>query len=198
MQFYCDGVFYGFSIQDIQRSPVIAAWLQHELQYGKLQRRYCREWFSYLSNGNIQISDDQLAAPIDFSIRYRKNLTSQIAERLWAKIKHDDLCAASYQFEPKEIWSAASNPNPNFIFLNLNKKRQITKTEIENLTDDSFLFLLRQYIARFDYQAFPAEATDIFTLMKQNKSLAIGKCLLKNMKRVPLSRKEPVDIFLYN
>lgn len=46
-QFYCDGEMPGFSLSDVKRSPKTLAWLDHEISYGELQRRYARLWFSF-------------------------------------------------------------------------------------------------------------------------------------------------------
>jgi hypothetical protein len=48
-KFYCDGQMHGFSKSDINKSPQLSSWLEHELTYGEQQRKYSRMWISHLS-----------------------------------------------------------------------------------------------------------------------------------------------------
>jgi len=57
---------------------------------------------------------------------------------------------------------------------------------------------MRQYVARFDRDAFPAEALGVFSLIRQERDFAIGERLLRGVKRLPVTREEPRDLFLYN
>ena len=63
---------------------------------------------------------------------------------------------------------------------------------------EAFEFLLRQYVARYDYELFPAEALGVFTLMREGQDLSIGDRLLGGMARLPQGAAEPRDLFLYN
>jgi hypothetical protein len=38
----------------------------------------------------------------------------------------------------------------------------------------------------------------VFSLMREERDLAIGERLLKGIKQLPLGRAEPRDLFLYN
>lgn len=197
-RFYCDGVFRGFAARDLHVSPAVDAWLSHELRYGKLQRQYCRQWFAYLSRDSVQLSDAQLAAPVDCRASWQKKLMAQIAERLWAKVKCKEICTAENGFDPDTAWSACPDKQPDFRFINFNRQGSLPPDSVAEMPDESFEYLMRQYIARFDYGAFPPEALGVFTLIRKERDFSIGRRLLKGVKRLPVGRAEPRDIFLYN
>jgi hypothetical protein len=197
-RFYCDGVFRGFDIRDLQHSPAIQAWLTHELTYGRLQRRYCREWFAYLSAEDIQLSPEQLDGAIDDTAGWKKPLVAALGEQLWSKVKRNEMCSPGAHLDPKEVWKAPQRRSPDFRFLNLNRCDPVSKNSAKALSEDAFDFLMRQYVARFDRGAFPAEALGVFSLIRQERDFAIGERLLRGIKRLPVAREEPRDLFLYN
>jgi len=197
-RFYCDGVFRGFDIGDFQRSPAIESWLTHELTYGRLQRRYCREWFAYLAAEDLRLSPEQLDGPIDDTARWKKALVAALGERLWRKVKHNEMCSPGVRLDPKEVWKAPRRRAPDFRFLNLNRCDPVSAAAAKSLSDDAFDFLMRQYVARFDRDAFPAEALGVFSLIRQERDFAIGERLLRGVRRLPVTREEPRDLFLYN
>jgi hypothetical protein len=198
-RFYCDGVFVGFAIEDLHASPAIDAWVTHELTYGRLQRRYCRQWFAYLSPDDLRLTDAQLDAPVAYGAKWQKRLTSKLAERLWAKVKGGDMCTSATQFQPGATWSAPLQREPDFRFVNLNRcSATLPPAMLNAMAEDSFEYLLRQYVVRFDYEAFPAEALGVFDLIREERDFSIGDRLLKDMKRLPVMAAEPRDLFFYN
>lgn len=197
-RFYCDGIFVGFGARDLRASPAIEAWLTHELRYGELQRRYCRQWFSYLARDEIRLTEAQLDAPIAHDAAWQKRLIDQIGERLWAKVKGNDLCAAAGRLDPGRTWSAPTRRAPDFRFVNVNRCGRLDATAVKTMPDASFEYLLRQYMARFDYAAFPAAALGVFGLIRDERDFSIGERLLKGIRRVPVAAGEPRDLFFYN
>jgi hypothetical protein len=197
-RFYCDGVFVGFDADDLAASPAIDAWITHELRYGQLQRRYCREWFGYLAGECLALDAAQFDAPLSFDVAWRKRLTRDLAERLWAKVKQGDLCTAPAAGDLDEAWSASPARAADFRFLNLNRCGPVSPDAVKAMGEDAFEFLLRQYAVRFDYDAFPDEAIGVFSLIRTERDFAVGDRLLKDMKRHPVAADEPRDLFLYN
>ena len=197
-RFYCDGVFKGFDIDDVQASPAIESWITHELNYGQLQRRYCRQWFAYLSRDDLTLEDAALAAPVAYGAPWQKRLVAEIAERLWAKVKHGEPCLPDARFDPDDTWAAPARRPADFRFLNLNRCAMVPAAAVKAMPDDSFDHLLRQYAARFDFEAFPEEALGIFDLIRQERDFAIGDRFLADLKRLPVAAAEPRDLFLYN
>jgi hypothetical protein len=197
-RFYCDGVFVGFGVRDVRSSPVIDAWITHELRYGRLQRRYCRQWFAYLSEDDLQLTPSQLDAPVACDAAWQTRLAAEIGERLWAKVKQGEMCAPEARPDPERAWAAPLQRQSDFHFLNLNRCGAPSAECVKALPDDSFEYLLRQYVARFDYEAFPKEALGVFTLIREERDFAVGNRLLKDLKRLPVTRAEPRTLFLYN
>src|SRR5919106_1328808 len=184
-RFYCDGVFVGFDAADLQQSPALHNWILHELTYGRLQRRYCRQWFAYLAADDLRLSDKRLDAPIACDEAWKQRLVGEIGERLWAKVKKGEMCAAGLRLDPERSWKAPVKRAPDFRFINLNRCEAVSPAAVKSMPKEAFEFLLRQYIARFDYEAFPAEALGVFNLMREEQDLSIGERLLRGIKRLP-------------
>ena len=197
-RFYCDGVFVGFDVRDLELSPALHNWIVHELTYGRLQRRYCRQWFAYLATDDIRLSDERLDAPIACDEPWKQRLVVEIGDRLWAKVKQGEICAAGPRLDPERSWKAPIERAPDFRFLNLNRCEPVSPAAVKSMPKEAFEFLLRQYIARFDYEAFPAEALGVFSLMREEQDLSIGHRLLRGIERLPETAAEPRDLFLYN
>ena len=66
------------------------------------------------------------------------------------------------------------------------------------LPEESFEYLLRQYVVRFDLDSFPDEAIGVFSLIRDERDFAIGDRLLKGIPRLPVAPEEPRDLFLYS
>ncbi|MGZ8346746.1 MAG: hypothetical protein ACXWUP_06505 [Allosphingosinicella sp.] len=197
-RFYCDGAFPGFSIGDMESSPQIWRWLDHELGYGEVQRRYCREWFSYLSGDAVVIEESQLAVPVQGNRDRQDRVAQQIGELLWSKVKQDDPCHPGTGFDPDALWQPPAAPPRRYQFVNLNRDGLPDKEAAAALSASSFRYLLHQYIAGFDHAAFPDDAVPLLAQMYEERNLEVGRCLLKDMRRMPVSADEPLSLFLYN
>lgn len=197
-RFYCDGVFVGFDSADLAASPALQAWITHELRYGQLQRRYCREWFAYLADDPPGSGPQWTEAAIDYEVPWRKRLTRSLAERLWAKVKRNEMCPPPAPAAQSSSWTAPPHRAPDFRFINLNRAGLPPADLVKALPEDGFEFLLRQYAARFDFDAFPEEAIGVFSLIRTERDFAIGERLLRDMPRLPIDAEEPRDLFLYN
>lgn len=197
-RFYCDGIFIGFSADDLTLSPAIASWITHELRYGQLQRRYCRQWFAYLAVDDIRLTEIQLDAPVDHGASWKRRLVSEIGDRLWAKVKHDDASEPGMIFDREDTWRAPPDRGPDFRFVNLNRCDPPSATAVKAMSDESFEYLLRQYVARFDFEAFPEEALEVFTQIRETRDFSIGEDRLRGVSRLAVAAAEPRDLFFYN
>jgi len=198
VKFYCDGIFNGFDAEDLLRSPVIHRWLDHELTYGKMQRRYCREWFSFLGEPKIGAAKSQLDRPIDYHKEPYDRLIDHIGELLWDKVNNGHIHSCKSAFDPAKIWQPIQNRKAKYQFLNLNKIGLPTAKQARQLTDESFNYLIGQFVGQFDYALFPKEAIPIFDLMLERKDFALGLSLFDSFKRVDCDDREPANLFLYN
>jgi hypothetical protein len=197
-RFYCSGQFPGFSAEDMQLSPVLRAWLMHELRYGKLQREYCREWFAYLSGGRVRLSPKQLSRPVAHDSPKHEHLLREIGALLWAKVKQDDSADSGFRFDPGRLWSSRGSRDLRFQFLNLNSVGLPSASRRGRLSSRSSVYLIHQYISRLDYAAFPKDGHAIFDLIYRNGDLGLAESLLGEFPRVAAGSCEPRDIFLYN
>ena len=198
-RFYCDGVFHGFSAGDMERSPALRRWLIHELSYGELQRRYCREWFAWLSDGAVRLKEKDLGRPVRGSRARQRRLAAEIGARLWAKVKQDDPCESAFRFDPAALWRPSDGGPRHYQFVNVNRDGLPDRETAAALPAVSFRHLLHQYIAGFDHAAFPDEAVPLLSLMYEERNLEVGRCLLDGFARVPTAPvEEPLSMFLYN
>jgi hypothetical protein len=196
--FYCTGSFPGFSAEDMQLSPSLRGWLVHELEYGKLQRQYCREWFSYLSGGRIRLSPSRLGRALSDASPKHEALMRELGALLWAKVKNGDTADSGFRFDPDRVWSAGAPREMRFQFLNLNQVGLPNTRRLAKISGRSATFLIHQYIAQLDYGAFPKDGMPFFDLVYRRGDLALAESLLRGFQRVERGECEPRDIFLYN
>lgn len=197
-RFYCSGQFPGFSAEDMQLSPVLRGWLMHELEYGQLQREYCREWFAYLAGGRVRFSPKQLGRPVAHDGPKRERLMREIGALLWAKVKQGDLADSGFRFDPDRLWTSSGSRELRFQFLNLNRVGLPSAARRARLSGRSETYLIHQYISRLDYAAFPGDGHAIFDLIYRRGDLALAESLLGTFPKVEAGPCEPRDIFLYN
>ena len=95
VEIYCGGTFPGCDPDALRQSPLVLEWVHKELQYGRLQREYSRLWFSYLLGRRLDESSARLRRPCDHTRPWQIELARDVAERLWAKVKHGELAAFS-------------------------------------------------------------------------------------------------------
>jgi hypothetical protein len=197
-RFYCSGRFPGFTASDMQLSPVLRQWLLHELEYGRLQRRYCREWFAYLSNGKVRVSGTALDRPVDRDSARHAHLIHALSERLWALVKQGDAADSGFRFDPERLWSADLARTPMFQFRNLNAVEAPSAAQIARMTPRSRTYLMHQFIGQLDYGQFPEDARPVFEFLTRKGDLSLARSLLEPFPRIQPAAAEPRDLFLYN
>ncbi|WP_155295320.1 hypothetical protein [Chromobacterium violaceum] len=106
--FYCTGEWVGLSLKDLNDSPILASWIEHELRYGKKQRKYIREYLSY-ANG-IEVTHS-LDSPIPCHHNWQRDLINNMAYALWDFVKN-----GNNQSRPLDIpfWKWKKPPLENF------------------------------------------------------------------------------------
>jgi hypothetical protein len=149
-KFYCSGEFVGFAASDLLHSPLLMAWLQKEVVYGKTQRENARLWFAYLSADAIEIEQRSAGAPIDTSSPARAELMREVGAALWSKVKHDDMLElAQGDVEPP---ASPERRRPDFRFHNANCVED--EVLLAHGHGPDFESLVSQVVARHDFAAF--------------------------------------------
>ncbi|HWB78146.1 MAG TPA: hypothetical protein VG755_24445 [Nannocystaceae bacterium] len=142
-RFYCDGVWSGFSASDLQCSPLLMTWLNHELRYGERQRVITRSWLRHLSREHVLVAPS-LAAPVRCDEPWQRALAAAITELLWAKIKHDELERLPRLVDPEDAWRAPPHKQREFQFINAN----VVAGGFDGLGDESAAHLAFQLVSR--------------------------------------------------
>jgi hypothetical protein len=195
-RFYMDGVFKGFSGQDLRRSPLTLKWISHEVLYGELQRKYTRQWMAYL--GQIEIDESTSHAKIDIDKPWKKNLIKDLASLLWEKVKFD-----KFEFFPKiadseSAWEMPKNfKRIDFRFFNVNSLgsdfwRKLKKIEVLGKSED---FLICQILSKYKFAELDSEKIKILKTLRQNHDLDAIRFLMQNHEPL-IPRSEIKDLFL--
>ena len=87
LQFYCDGSLHGISSSFLSKSSITKEWVAHELVYGELQRKYVRDWFSFLS-GKVCPWSAKVVLPRN---KWQDDLATFVGNRLWRLIHKGEL-----------------------------------------------------------------------------------------------------------
>lgn len=199
--FYCTGEFGGFDVQDMKNSPILKLWLNHELTYGASQRRYTREWFSYLSNDKVKVPKDQLDKPIKINKPWQKKIIKTIAGLLWNKVKHG--IDVQLKTPSKKRWSRNRRLVRDFRFTNINaiKKSDLEKIMKDGINSVEFDYFFAQYVSAYDFSKIPEEEFKILSYIKEKRDT---KSLLYFFEKNKISKiktkqsSEPIDLFFLN
>ena len=205
-RFYCDGVFPGYELDDLRKSPLTLKWIKNELEYGETQRKYARAWFSYLS-GVRNLGD----APVDYSAAWKTELIRHVGRLLWIKVKegpkeiHDEI--SCFRFDSSVVFESGGAGALDFRFRNVNRVRpeEAVKTILAGSHPKRNLrHFLYQYLSTFDYEAMdPEKIEQVLRLQKKRDFQAIEQ-LLKNERRVTIDStldfdiSEPDHLFILN
>jgi hypothetical protein len=200
-RFYCDGVFPGFALEDIQRSPMLLSWLRHELSYGETQREYARSWFSFLCAEPMNLSSQQLQAPISVSVPWRKKLIQDMGQILWDKVKNNHEPVRFPRFDPSKIWTGAKGKEPDFRFLNLNRQDPVKAAEAViqgRQVQRNFKHFFYQYVSGYDFASFDKELLKLFPFLLEKKDFGLIQHLFRDQKRIKSISGEPEHLFILN
>lgn len=195
-KFYCNGEFEGFSIDDMRRSPKLLTWLTHELRYGQNQRKYAREWFSYLAQEELSL--EELDREVSLLESWKKELTDQIAELLWKRVRWQ----RGKFFLPKPwsaYWKAPKKKKVDYRFLNLNS----LSGKLSPPSEADFDFYFYQEMIRRDFSHFPTDKMDWLESAKKKKDFRAIHGFFQTLPKVKISkqvkgapRREPRDLFV--
>ena len=202
-KFYCTGEFDGFSGEDLQRSPKLLSWLQHELTYGESQRLYIRQWLCHLSNGRVTMPYSELAKPLSIRKPWQKKLIKMLGELLWKKVKLNEPLHFRPKFPVSRAWRHAQKGTPDFRFTNLNTIDAIDETILRDSAriETNYPYFFAQWISAHDFSRFPKEELALLKYVAEKRDVTSLMYLFRknDVPRIPKTKAgEPVDIFLPN
>lgn len=195
-RFYCSGVLPGFDAHALRESPLVLRWLEHELHYSRLQRRYSRQWFAHLTGAVLASDLAALDGPVPSDAPWQRRLVAQVGAMLWDKVKNDalhELPALSHSLARER-----SRARPiDFRFTNLNALSSSAPRRAQTSTDpESERYLAYQTIARVDFGRCERRLKmELLSLTGDTSPATIAQ----RLKRSPKLRRrpdEPRHIFL--
>lgn len=197
-RFYCNGIFPGFTLEDLQRSPMTLSWIKHELEYGEKQREYARAWFSFLAKDPV--STGILHRPVDVSTPWREKLIKTLGKLLWRKIK-ENVVHHPAQIDSSRVFSRWTTKDLNFRFLNLNcfEPMEVSKKILAGKNiGRNFKYFFYQYVSSFDYDSFDPELIKLFPMLLKQRDFEQIQRLFRKQKRLKRIEDEPMDLFFIN
>ncbi|HYO53510.1 hypothetical protein [Archangium sp.] len=193
-RFYCSGVFKGFDVQDVRRSPRLLNWLSHELSYGAKQREYTREWLAFLAA--VEISDEprQLAAPVSLEEPWKQRLIHELGLVLFTKVKEDSdsgLVLRNRNTPPE----SPKDRLPDFRFVNANVV-PLTPEAAAHPKSLRYYVLQRIAATALDGVSEDTQRALLHALRREEYEAALR--LIEPAERVPPVGAEPRDLFVLN
>jgi hypothetical protein len=195
--FYCSGVFQGFDVRALRESPLVLRWLEHELRYSRLQRRYARQWFSYLSPDGLAVAEGELDAPLALDQDWKQRAIAGLATLLWDKVKND----TKHAFSPRpkrHPWRSPLDKPVDFRFVNLNwfaspEAARRASTSRDPASERHRLF---QTIGHVDFAACSAALRSVILPLARDSAFEALAELLRDKRRIGRRKGEPRDLFL--
>ncbi len=178
-EFYCSGVFPGFTLFSLKRSQKIRRWIEHELRYGETQRAYTRAWLHHLSGGRRAIPGRKLSAPVSTNGKWKKDLMQSLGESLWKKVKSGiDL---EFKSPESRVWRAPRSGIPNFRFTDVRKVKIRDRVRILDGPGliENFDGYFSQRVSAFDFDSFPEKLRHLLKPIQANQDLKGLETLLK-------------------
>lgn len=192
-RFYCSGVFQGFDVGDLRRSPRILRWLSHELSYGAKQREYTRLWLSYLALGESAYAPEQLAAPVSCEEPWKQQLIHDLGKVLFAKVKEGSESGLAL----RSLGAPPESPRartPDFRFVNAN----LTPLPPESAHPESLRYYALQRVSAVAFDSVsPADKWALAHAFEREEHEAALR-LIERAKHVPPTGAEPRDLFFPN
>lgn len=203
IQNYCRGDFSGFDLEKIKESPLVEEMVLHEVNYSHMQRLYSRRMISAFSaepdDFYLSTNADLLKKPVNFSEKWKQELTNKLADLLWKKISQP---TDSISFKPPEDHSSSfwKNKKSSFMYTNVNSlgDEEIAAVLADSdWSEDKYWFWI-QYISTFDLDQFSALETDKIRLALMIKSQEKLVDIFKHKQRLKIETCEPRSLFIPN
>jgi hypothetical protein len=198
-QFYCDGVFRGFGLSALKRSPRVLKWLKHELSYGMRQRQYIRLWLRHLSGGQLDYQRADLQAPIDSGASWKQQLMGEVAEALWDKVKNDRMNDDGAPIDPTAVWKAPAEMRPDFRFVNANMVDPGRLRGMDAWEDgaENLRYYLCQFVSGFDCGGVDPELKTALVSLTEHRDVRLVQRLFRGQPEIPAVSEWP-DLLILN
>jgi hypothetical protein len=196
-EFYCSGVFPGFDVDDLRRSPQLLRWLRHELNYGAIQRDLSRSWLAYMAGAPLATAASDVAIDIDTPARVR--LIDGMAERLWAKVKHGDASSSAIKppATPPRRTAPVDQP-PDFRFVNLARVPIERWSSMQPATEVNFNYFVYQYLGQLSRSTVPDGKLKHLRLVLQQRDMSLLLDLFDGLRLHSAFDDEPRDLMIAN
>ncbi len=199
MRTYLTGDFFGFSAFDLQRSPILIRWLNHELTYAEKQRSYTRTWLAHLSHQDLKLKPKNLKGHVSASAAWQKKMISDAAEILFAKVVHNKPTYLPALASENSEWSSRKNRKQiDYRFFNICSFGDDMWEQIEKHppTAESRDHLYLQILSRHQFETFKRPLLEKLRNGRTNYDLKSLRQMLKTAKRIS-SHGDPLpDIFM--
>ncbi|PTL80932.1 hypothetical protein DAT35_26750 [Vitiosangium sp. GDMCC 1.1324] len=193
-RFYCSGVFEGFDVRDLRRSPRLLKWLSHELSYGARQREYTRLWMSYLAAEEISYDPRELTAPVSIDAPWKQRLIHELGLVMFAKIKEDSDSGLSSRARNEPPESPRERP-PDFRFVNANVIPLMPEVSTPR---ESLRYYVLQRVSATAFDGLAAEVRQTLSRALRREEHEEVLRLIEGAERVRPVRDEPRDLFVLN
>ncbi|QRN95894.1 hypothetical protein JRI60_43770 [Archangium violaceum] len=193
-RFYCSGVFEGFDVRALRRSPRLLKWLSHELTYGATQREYTRLWLSFLAAEEISYDPRELTAPVSLEEPWKQRLMHELGLVLFAKIKEDSDSGLVLRNrnEPPE---SPRERRPDFRFVNANV---VPLTPEAAAAPQSLRYYVLQRISATVFDSVSGEVRRALARALRREEHEEALRLIERAERVLPVGAEPRDLFVLN
>lgn len=201
VELYCTGYFVGFDIDDMNRSPQLYQWLDHEVGYSELQREYIRLWLNHLAPRPTGLDRERLRAPVRIDAPWKRTVVREIGNLLWAMVKEDKDSTKSGGPGRSRAWRSPKDRAVDLRFLNLNgldEERTARAILAGPNVEQNFEFFFHQLISRYDYSKFDPELVKLFPALIRQRDYALIARVFRDEKRVASQGAEPMDLMLLN
>jgi hypothetical protein len=203
VRLYCEDVIAGFSAQDLQHSPALSSWLEHELRYGRTQRVYTRLWLKRFANMPV---DTDLGRTVAMHKPWQKKMVTEIGKDLFDMVVNGKTINTPGlpPLEKPAKWTARSmrtgrlTRQTDFRFVDVSQlpMADVAKLRVQKLGFGSWQSLAWQLIMSVKLEGIPDKQIIKLKTHVQNRELsAIIKFVAKN-ERVETHLRDTRDLFL--
>jgi hypothetical protein len=198
-RFYCDGVFPGFTLGELDQSPILMNWIDHEVLYGEKQREYACLWFSYLSKEGLGSVRRHPEGPVQIRKPWQQKLLSKLGERLWELTRKPSFAIRS--FDSSRLWRYADERAPDPRFSNLihyDLKTMLKCASVGPDKEQKLGYLAYQYVSQYDLKKCALKTLRLIPELIEKRDLKSLERVLNGHSKIRRSNEEPAHLLMLN